>query len=477
MLEELQEVLSRDIELDPDRLLLVGVSGGPDSLCLLDALDRLGYRVIAAHYNHQLRLEAGQEAIALGEFCSNREIPFTSGLGDVPAMAKEQNQSIEEAAREGRYRFLFEEAASREAQAVAVGHTADDQVETVLMHFLRGAGLAGLSGMPVRALPNAWSDQIPLVRPLLHVWREQIEAYCRGRGLDPIYDASNLDTTYYRNRLRHELIPYLESFNPAIRRILWRTADVLRGELSIVTLSVEAAWEECLLAEGREYVALSKRALLGSHRAMQRHMLRRAIERLRPGLRDIDFAAIERTLDRLSDPKPQARIDLSAGLALHFESDRLWVANWGAELPRGDWPTCFADPKALEIPGEMALPEGWTLAIHEELDLQRALVEAKENTDPFQAWLSLDEVAGSLSVRTRRAGDRFKPLGMEGHSVKLAEFMINQKIPLRARESWPLVCADEEIVWVPGVRLAHPFRITAQTQRVIQLRLFKINRS
>jgi tRNA(Ile)-lysidine synthase len=378
---------------------------------------------------------------------------------------------VEEAAREARYRFLFEKAGEFETQAVAVGHTADDQVETVLMHLLRGAGLSGLSGMPARALPNAWSETIPLVRPLLGYWREQTEEYCRAQSLEPLIDPTNVDPTYYRNRLRRELIPYLESYNHSVKQVLWRTADILRGDLEIVTQAVEAAWSESLVRSGLGYVALSKSALLEQNKGLQRQVIRQAIAALRPGLRDVDYAAVERTLETLNDPTPRTGIDLIAGLKLITEEGLLWVADWNAELPREDWPQSPPGKTVLHVPGEVALPAGWRLVIREEADPHPARQAAYANPDPFQAWIALDGFAGQLCLRARQAGDLFKPLGLGGHSMKLAEFMINQKIPRLLRDSWPLVCAGEEIVWIPGLRSAHSFQVEDRTQRILHLQL------
>jgi tRNA(Ile)-lysidine synthase len=474
MLDDLVQVLRLRCQLLPDQPVLVGVSGGPDSLCLLDTLDRLGYKLVIAHFNHQLRAEAGRESKAIEAFCVKRKLPFVSGQGDVRALAKEQHQSIEEAAREARYHFLFDQAAQHEVQAVAVGHTADDQVETVLMHLLRGSGLAGLSGMAARAVPNAWSETIPLIRPLLGFWRRQIEGYCSERGLAPIADPTNLDLAYYRNRLRHELIPYLEGYNPAVRQVIWRTGEILRGDLEIVIQAVEGVWENCIATSGPGYVALNKGALLEQVGGIQRHVIRRAIAQLRPGLRDIDFEAVERVLERIADPEPRDGIDLMAGLRLDSERDLLWLVEWHVEPPGEDWPKSPTAKTELAIPGQVALQGGWVFASHEDRDSHRARREAKENTDPFQAWIDLDRLSGPISVRSRETGDRFQPLGMGGQSVKLSDFMINRKIPRRARQAWPLVCAGDEIVWIPGIQLAHPYRLKDGTTRIAHLRLSRI---
>ena len=223
-------------------------------------------------------------------------------------------------------------------QAVAVGHTADDQVETVLMHLLRGAGLSGLRGMSYYSLPNPWSQTIPLVRPLLGVWREEIMAYLARQGLQPSLDASNLEKRYYRNRLRHELIPQLEELNPGARRRIWKMAALLQDEDETIERVVDAAWGQCCLVDSEAAVAFDTGGLRDQPKGVQRRLIRRAIARLRPGLRDIDYETVDRALDFLTSPTRTGQMDLAAGLRLEMEGERLWIADWKADLPGANWP-------------------------------------------------------------------------------------------------------------------------------------------
>lgn len=275
--------------LDPSLPLVAGISGGPDSLCLLDCLQQEGFQPVVAHFDHCLRPESGRDAEEVAQMARRRGLTFEGGRLDVKAFSVEQHLSIEEAARTARYRFLFAAARAIGAQAVVVGHTADDQVETVLMHLLRGAGLAGLKGMTALSLHEGWDASIPLARPLLGVWRAEIEAYCHERGLTPLQDASNQDTTYYRNRLRHELIPYLESYNPQVKDSLWRTADLLAGDSEVLERVVAQAWQDTLAHSGADTCALRRDKLLALPLGLQRGLLRRAIETMRPDLRDIGY--------------------------------------------------------------------------------------------------------------------------------------------------------------------------------------------
>jgi tRNA(Ile)-lysidine synthase len=482
MLEHVANNLNRHCQVDFNSTVLIGVSGGPDSLFLLHVLQRLGLPVVAAHLNHRLRVEADEEARSVEAFTQRLNIPFVSSSEDAGAYAADKNLSIEEAARIIRYRFLFREAEKVQAQAVAVAHTADDQVETVLMHFLRGAGLDGLQGMSYRSLPNPWSETIPLVRPLLDIWREEIDAYHREHDLHPSQDSSNLDTRIYRNRLRHELIPYLKQYNPNVRQVIWRTADVLRADNAALEMMVDGVWQSCLISETSNYLTLDRELLLQQPVAVQRRILRRAIGVLRPGLRDIGFETIERALAFLQSPSRSGQRDLVAGLRLRTSGNRLWVAEWDALLPEtavssfldacDTWPQLPSDSEyPLPVPGSINLEGNWKLEALsvEEPDFMHD--RAAENDDPLQAWVDADELVLPLVVRPRRPGDRFAPLGMQGHQTKVADFFINVKLPEALRRRWPLVCSGGRIVWIPGFRLGHPFRVREGTRRVVHLRL------
>lgn len=457
--------------LKPNKAVIAGVSGGPDSLCLLDILHKSGYKLIVAHLDHGLRSQSTSDARAVRREAEKRSLSFILGESDVASFAADNALSLEEAARIKRYQFLFSHAERLNAQAVAVGHTADDQIETVLMHLLRGSGLSGLKGMSMWALPNPWSEVIPLVRPLLAVWRKDVLAYCKEQNLTPVIDASNLDTTIYRNRLRHELIPTLETYNPAIKEVLYRTTQVLSGDFDVLEGIVDQAWASALLDEGQDYAVLDLAFLRKQPVGMCRNLLRRAIALLRPDLRDIDYDSIERGLDFLAQPSQTNQIDLVAGLRLMAEEDRLWLTTWTADLP-SSWPQMTTQGSLkLELPGEVLLKTGWRLRASEVAEIGNLLPAVLANEDPYQAWVDKSKLDCPIVVRTRQPGDRFIPLGLGGHSTKLSEFMINVKMPRRAREAWPLVCAGDDIVWIPGYRLGHPFRITPETREAVYLHL------
>lgn len=469
-LEEIARLLISVCGLNKTQPLMVGVSGGPDSLCLLDVLVRLGYPVIVAHLDHALRAESAAEAHQVEAFACSRQVPCVIERQDVSEVARRERLSIEEAARLVRYRFLFAQAERFGAQAVAVAHTADDQVETVLMHLLRGAGLAGLCGMSYRSEPGLWGGKLPLVRPLLGVWRSEVLEYCRQQGLQPSFDLSNQDTTFFRNRIRLELIPYLATYNPQVKEVLWRMAQVLRGDYEILQQMAHNVWERCCLRVGNDFVCLSFAELQTLSIGLQRSVLRQAIAHLRPSLRDIDFRAVEKGLSFLAKPVHLRAVDWVAGLRLYLEGDRLFVVA-GNRLPvEEDWPQIAQGVEfSLHVPGRLPLLQGWVVEA-QLLEVQSVdELLASAGGDAYQAWLDADCVILPLMVRSRRAGDRFEPLGLGGHSMKLSDFWINAALSLRARPGWPLICSEEKIAWIPGFRPAHFCRLTDRTRRVVHL--------
>ena len=472
----LETILQDQCGLDPARPVLAGVSGGPDSLCLLDILHTAGYRVIVAHFNHQMRPEASQEADSVSVRAGRLGLPFVSDCADVRAYAEAHGLSLEEAARMLRYEFLFAAARQHAAQAVAVGHTADDQVETVLMHLLRGAGLSGLKGMEYRMLLPVFDRQIPLVRPLLSLWRADTESYCREHALVPHYDASNADQAFFRNRLRHTLLPELEKYNPRFKESVLHTAQALQGDYLALQEILEEAWKSVILETGQGWVAFDQPRLAGLSTGIRRNLIRRAAESLRPDKRDFGFAALERAAAFVELPAGR-QIDFVNGLYLFTEAGKVTLAAYEAAAHFEQWPQVQQASTILLKQGtasgqRLELGNGWILSAE-----YRALTTDNwtKNTDNWTAWLDAERLpADSLLIRPRGAGDFFCPLGMGGQTAKIKDFYTNVKMPRRARLHWPLVCAGEQIVWVPGYRIGHPFRITEKTRQLLHLEIKKL---
>lgn len=444
--------------LQPGALILVAVSGGADSLALLHFLHGQGFPLLVASFDHQLRPHAAEEVAYVSNIALGLGLPFASGSGDVSGHAAAHGLSVEEAARELRYRFLFEQARKAGAQAVATGHTADDQAETVLMHFVRGAGLSGLKGMPARVILPIFDARIPLVRPLLTWTRADTEGYCAELGLEPRNDPSNTDTLYFRNRLRHELLPTLQQYNPHIKQALAKTALALQGDYELLNELTQTAWQNTLSAAGSDYVAFDLGKLQATSHALRRNLFRKAAYQLCPGERDIDFEA----LNRAASLKP---VDLAGGLKTFLETGMFYLLTENAVLPCDAWPQ--VGEAFMLHPAQFPLGSGWLLTC-EEKSGETLYDEACANTDKRTVWLAVDQ-SRNLQVRTVRTGDRFEPLGMPRQTIKLADLFVNLKIPKRLRQGWPLVSMGDQIAWVAGLRLSEQFKIKPETQKAVKI--------
>ncbi len=481
-LSDLRQFIRR-YQLIPDQArVVVGVSGGPDSLALLHALHQLapgyGWQLHAAHLNHQLRPEAEDEAHFVAELAAAWGLGCTIQRADVRALAERPGVSLEEAARQARYAFLGRVAQRLGAPVVAVGHHADDQVETLLMHLLRGSGLAGLRGMPPSValaqlrLPAVQDrpdfGDIRLIRPLLPFTRQQILAWCQQNGLEPRWDLSNLDTTFFRNRLRHEIIPQLKAINPNLSTVLSRTAFVLQGDYQVLDAHRQALWDDLAQVEtGRVRLALLPFRQLA--RGDQRALLRRAIAALRPEHRNISWEHTERVLDWLAAHPEQTSggpWTLTAGLEAWLSYR--WLDVQKAGFIPDDVPQVLAS-QTLSLPGEVQLGSNWRLTAR--------LVRWQADDPPWQnqhrsdvIWLPVD-IPQPLAVRPRRPGDRLRPLGLDADKP-IKDLMNERKIPRAERPHWPLlVGATDRILWLVGKRAAEASRVPVEAGRAWEIAL------
>lgn len=446
-----------------NELLLVGVSGGPDSVCLLHVLaslrNTLGIKLHIAHLNHMLRgAESDGDADYVSALAHKLGIPATIERRGVKAYQKKHRLSAEEAAREVRYAFFSEVARSLGADAVAVGHTADDQIETILMHLVRGTGLAGLRGMqPLSTLRSPDGNSLKIVRPLLETSRAETEAYCAAQGLSPRSDSSNRLPDYLRNRIRSQLIPLLREYNPDIDKALIRMASAADSDLTYIEAEMSRLWGLVAQAQS-EGVAIDRAEFSRLQPALKRHLVRSALQRLLGELRDIESVHIESLLNALDKPAGK-RLSLPKGLAFHGDYDYGLITS--KHLPLSPFPVLEGEHR-LDIPGETELC-GWKVRSR---ILKRRPEESGEGK--MKACFDLDVVGRKLIIRARRRGDRFQPLGMESPK-KLQDFMVDAKIPRAWRDNVPLVCSPQHILWVVGWRLDHRARVTASTKRVLCL--------
>jgi tRNA(Ile)-lysidine synthase len=453
----------------PGQKLVVAVSGGPDSMCLFHILfniqKELGIDLHVAHLNHQLRgKESDADAAVVASLARKFGVPATIEARDVNAYRAKHGLSLEESAREVRYSFLAEVAAAVKAERVAVGHTAADHVETVLMHLIRGSGARGMRGLLPLVRWHFSGSEITIVRPLLELTREETTAYCRRHRLHACADASNLSPAYFRNRIRHELLPLLREYNPSVDEALGRTARLAGDDLDFIDGETTKAWQDMVHPEG-EAIILEKEKLIPLPKALQRAILRASVEAILGDLKDVEAGHIEALLGALNKPSGKT-IQMPQGLTFTIEHDRYVLARDGAaDCP---FPVLEKEIK-LEVPGETAL-NGWKVSASV---LPASEKEEIGQNERFTALFDLDNTGTALTVRHRLDGDRFQPFGLESLK-KVNTFMIDARIPRAWRENIPIVKSPEQIIWLAGWRIDERAKVTEKTQKVLRLEFKQI---
>lgn len=453
--------------------LVVAVSGGPDSVCLLHLLaklqEELGIALHVAHLNHQLRgADSEADAQYVADLARQLALPATIDERDVKAYQARERLSLEEAAREVRYNFLAEVADCIGAERVAVGHTLDDHVETILMHLIRGSGTRGLRGLQPSSRWQSPGGSLTVIRPLLEISRQETAEYCQQHQLMPRLDASNLSLSPLRNRIRQQLLPKLRSYNPRVTEALLRTARIAADDLAFLDKEVTRLWGE-VAQEKENTIVLDKEKFLELPSALKRHLLRTSVEKLIGNLKDIEARHIEEILSALNKPAGK-RISLPGNLIFSIEYDRYLLSTDLRAL--SPFPV-LGNEFTLKIPGETELP-GWRV--------RATIMDLKGKSPPlvgegdkggglpngFIAYFDLDKAGDKLVVRSRQPGDRFQPLGMS-QPKKLNEFMIDSKIPQAWRDQVPIVCSPQHILWVVGWRIDERGKVSQDTKRVLRL--------
>lgn len=458
------------IPLPPDSRFIVGVSGGVDSLALLHLLARQQIidpsRLIVAHLNHGLRPQAYAEAAYVQSVASQWGLFYVVDYANIFGLAQNENWTVEEAARYARYRFFGLLAQEQNAAAILLAHHADDQAETVLLHLLRGTGPAGLRGMlPIAPFPLPHQDGPSLLRPLLTTPRTDLEQYCQQHQLTPIQDESNLDTQFQRNRIRHELLPLLESYNPQIRGRLRDLADIMGADEALLRQYQAEAYAQ-LVQPQTEAVSFARQPWRELPLSLRRRLLRQGIESLLDGGRELSFHVLEqaRHLVETGTVGQQMSLPGQLRLSLGYETARIAAANTPSPLsfPQLSGP----DALLLPVPGQISLADGWI--IQSELVTEINLGRIEQNPNPWQAFVAIDE-GEPLWLRPRRPGERIQPLGLNGQSQTIKKVMNERQIPAPARGRWPILAADHYPLWIVGHIMDHRGRVQPHSRTVVRV--------
>ncbi|AFH66035.1 tRNA lysidine(34) synthetase TilS [Paenibacillus caseinilyticus] len=459
--------IRKEALLAPGDGVVVAVSGGPDSVGLLHLLfglsARYEWRLIVAHVNHGFRAEESErESELVARHAARLGLALHTVRLDMPSVLAAGGENPQAAARERRYAFLLDVARRTGARRIATAHHADDQAETVLMRILRGTGLSGLAGIPLR---RTISDGVELIRPLLRIYKSEIEAYCEAEGLEYCTDSSNLQAKYTRNQVRLELMPYLKQYNDKLPEALVRLAETAGSEDSFLEEQTRLLYEANIGRRDGAYV-WSARWFAGVHIALQRRLIKLILSYLAADRNSMDFLHIESVrLAILSEEPVNFRREVVQDIMLAREYDRIAVH------------TMVLPPRAyVHELGEglqsFTIPETGV-----RIELQRL-----EGEDPvageaatYTAIFDAEELFLPLIVRSRLPGDRMQPLGLNG-TKKVKDMFIDAKVPPSLRERIPLITdARGNIIWVPGVRTSAMGAVTASTRSRLRLRLVMPN--
>ncbi len=442
-----------------DRLIL-GVSSGVDSMVLLHLLN--AYReafdlsLIVAHVNHGFRPEESEKEAELVEKESARlGFTFEYGQFNVREFQKLGGLSPQDAARRIRFHFFYELLHKHHAQKIALGHNADDQVETVLLRLIRGSGLKGLKGMlPIR--------ERRVIRPLLEVWRREVESFAEEKKIPYLLDSSNLKENYLRNRLRLTLIPLIEKeYQPNFKKIVLKTSTILREEDHYLEKGTEEAYKKIVL-EGKDVLSFKFSEYQSLHPAIQWRIIQKMLGRIDSReaiIEEREGLEVDQIYRKLNQPSPSFLIEMPHRISLEKRYDLVSI--------RKGWMKAV-QPFEVEL---ISLGRNYIEEIQREV-----VIEESRKDDQFKALYGLSDIAlldyqtlqFPLKMRNFRPGDRFQPLGVKG-TQKLKEFFIDHKIPKFERPRIPLLTSGEMIAWVVGYRINERVKVTEKTQRVLKV--------
>lgn len=465
-----QKVLKTILEnqiIEKGEKVLVGVSGGPDSVCLLHVLlslsDCLDIKLWAIHINHMLRAqEAAEDEAYTADLCRRMGIPLAIRHVDVAEIARESGMSLEEAGRKARYSEFRKYADTIGADKIAVAHNRNDQAETVMMHIIRGAGMAGLVGMVYKSGA--------LIRPLLNIYRSEIEQYCKAVGISPRTDSTNLISVFTRNKVRLELFPYIDrNFNANVTDSLCRLSSLAFIDNEYLEQCALDAYTKCKIETGDERVALELEHIGKLHPAILSRVMRYAIADAAGGVKGIGNVHYLSILELIKKGKTGAHIELPGGLSANISYGTINILHKQIKkspfIKKSEAHHDF--DRSIAIPGITEVKELGAIV--------KASIEPVENIDNYGTmgynslvqFFDYDSLKRGINIRNRRNGDIFKPVG-SGGTKKLKKYFIDCKIPRELRYNIPLICAGNEVVWIIGYKISDKFKVTENTRNVLR---------
>lgn len=453
--------------------LLAAVSGGPDSVALVHILlalaPKFSFQVAIAHLNHCLRDdESERDEAFVVSLAEQLELPVHVERQAVRRYQKSRRLSMEEAARQVRYRFYHAIAAKYGYEKIALGHHSDDNAELILMYLLRGSGPLGLSGIaPVR------DDKI--IRPLIDIKRTEIMDYIAVKGLDYVEDSSNTDSQYLRNRIRNRLIPELKAeYNPNLSGSLNRLASIIDAEERWIESLIQPIFEKVIAFEEQGRVGFDISALNKQTIAVRRRLIRKAVLKVKGNLQRMAFAHVEAAVKLAQEGSESGLLDLPDRMRIFRQNDVLIIVREAQNLRHlANGPLLSSTPDyeyRLAKPGQISIKEAALKICFSEILPEHSSDRPPSGHGAGVAYFDMDKIHFPLVIRNFRPGDRFSPLGVTGRQ-KLKKFFIDHKVSRTERTKCPILLSRNKIIWVVGHRLDNAVKIGSQTRSILKAEL------
>lgn len=454
MRRKFRETIDKYKMIEKGDHIVVGVSGGVDSMALIDLLvgiqDEYGFNIYVAHVNHGVRgQDAKKDQAFVEDYAKKMDLPFHTIDVDMDGYAKENRITSEEAGRILRYGFFNEILDGVGGGKIAVAHNLNDQAETLIMRFLRGTGIDGLKGIEYR--------NQNIIRPILGITREELESYIEEENIEIREDMTNFQPIYTRNKIRLEIIPYIEKhFNPNIIRTLERTAALAEIDSSFLEKHSKKRYNSIVQKEDEEEVNLNCKLFKQEDLSIQQRIIRKAILKVNGTLQGISEAQVSQVIDLFISGETGKQVDISNDMIARISYNDLIIKKEEKEIGKYDY--ILENGSYIEEIGYKIYTRMFELGESEGL-------ARLENARYFDA----DKIEGQLRVRNRKNGDRFIPFGMKGNK-KIKDYFIDEKIPRSDRDRIPLIVDDNEILWVVGYRTSELYRVTGDTERILEIK-------
>lgn len=461
LINKFKEYIKKELLIETGDAVLLGVSGGPDSLTMLDLFNRIrdefNLEVVVFHLDHKFRSEAAAEAEFVAGVCNELQIKVIVEEFDVPSLVEEEGLSPEEAARNVRFEKMRKQAANLNIKKVALAHNKDDLVETIFLHLFRGTGLKGLSGIdPVNEMKG-----IIFIHPLLNIFRQEIEEYCQARSLNPRYDPSNEKTIYTRNKIRHNIIPYIEKeINPGLKDVMYQMSNIVREEHEFLNQQAEMKLAEVVVEQDNLKIVLSLPGLKEISGVLRRRIIQKVVYRLKEKSVDLYYEHFRAVQELIFYSNTGKKLDLPDDIKVKRSYDKLIFRKGEFLPPLHNYNFELHVPGSVQVPGDKMII---TEYVNKEKNWRLRVGKSKI------CFCDLDKVSLPLKVRNRRAGDRFCPLGMDGFK-KVKDFFIDEKIPRIKRDEIPIIFDNRDrIIWIAGIRIDDRFKVDEKTKKLIKI--------